>query len=112
MAKNECVNLLGIRNLEYPFCPTITITLLYYYGINRIPNSILQTPSQLHTLAIQNTTMLEHTQHKKRAIMHMRTAKDQNSLCTLSDQCFLYSLNTGEHPNDSVRDNTGPNQTV
>ena len=26
------------------------LTILYYYRINRIPNSILQIPSQLHTL--------------------------------------------------------------
>ena len=54
--KMECVKLAWDSQLGMSILPNHNryFTMLYYYGINRIPNSILQTPSQLHTLDEKN----------------------------------------------------------
>ena len=50
--KVECVKLAWDSQLGISILPNHNcyFTILYYYGINRKPNSILQTRSQLHTL--------------------------------------------------------------
>ena len=48
--KYECVKLAWVSQLGISIFPNRYFTILYLYGINQIPKSILQTPSHLHTL--------------------------------------------------------------